>query len=163
MIEILKVLWLYFTRFAARRTDEVDINAAACIQRQRTTWTKTFIVRMSQDCEKTAVRLSVHLESLCPLLCLAHDLHYEPALSGSNIKIDEEDLLPCAECEIPIDSGDCEGRSKESCAQMRMAVAVSPSKVVSVISVRGSHFVHRPTQIIQSTGFIFNGCDGACG
>ena len=84
----------------------------------------------------------------CRTILLPDDLHHDLTLTGAVVEVYVDDLLPCPQRETTADEGDGQGRSQESGADVRVAVAVTPAFVVSIVAAGRYHLVENLLQII---------------
>ena len=79
----------------------------------------------------------------------------------SIVKIDEDDLLPCSQCQSPSDEWNGEGRFHEGSPYMREPVAVTPAPVMLIGDIGRSKFFDGFLQITEYTRFVLYGCDSS--
>ena len=81
------------------------------------------------------------------------------SLSSAVVKIDEDNLLPRSQGQLPLNDGDGERGFHQGCSDMRETITITPAPVMFVRDIGRDDLFYRLLQIFEHTRFIFNGSD----
>ncbi len=92
----------------------------------------------------------------CPTL-LAHYLDYDLSAPGPVVQVQEDYLLPCAKCHLSFDEGHGEARPQDRGSDVRVAVSVTLSKVMGVVSILGRNPFQGPFHVLDEARLVLDG------
>lgn len=90
-----------------------------------------------------------------PIL-FSDQLNDQSSLARAVIEIDVNDLLPGAQGELPVNKWDRERGTQQGGADMAVAVAIMPARVVGILAVGRNDLIKEPSQVTHGTAFILN-------
>jgi hypothetical protein len=92
---------------------------------------------------------------MLPSCCCRCDGGEHSPFAGPIVEINQNNLLPCSQRQLPAEDGDAKVRLQECGAEMGISVAITPSGVVGVIRVHRRDLIQRPSQVGERTRLIF--------
>ena len=132
---------------AAGGAQEMHLDAARGVQRQRTPRAEAFIIRVGQHRQQRKacgiahrlLLLSRDLARRCGRRTrrrlLAEDLHHDGPAARAHIEVDEDDLLPGPQTQLTVDHGQRKRRTQQRRPDMGVSVSVAPTQVMPVIEI----------------------------
>jgi hypothetical protein len=94
-------------------------------------------------------------------MLLSNQLNNELALTGPDIEVNMNHLLPCAQGELAIYHGDRQGWDQKRRARVAVPVAITPARVVRILTGGRENLVKEPPEIHDGAGFELDGCQRA--
>ena len=87
----------------------------------------------------------------------AHDLDYYLPLSRPVIKIHKDDLLPGTQGQFTLHDRDGQGSFNQRCADMAVAVSITPAGVMGIALIRRSQLIKQALEILHASTFVLQG------